>query len=108
MFYYKKTGSEDQIYGSSSYIQPYDFIGLVRSYDPKTKTALVEQRNRFMVGDEVEIIQPGKDYFQQRITAIINEAGEMIDTAPHPQQMVRIPVQEAVSEFAMIRRRGKD
>jgi putative protease len=107
-FYYKKTGSEDQIYGSSSYIQPYDFIGLVRSYDPKTKTALVEQRNRFMVGDEVEIIQPGKDYFQQRITAITNEAGEMIDTAPHPQQMVRIPVQEAVSEFAMIRRRGKD
>jgi len=105
-FYCKKTGPEDQIYGSSSYIQPYDFVGLVKGYDHQTKMALVEQRNRFMVGDEVEIVQPGKDFFQQRITAIINEAGETVDTAPHPQQLVRIPMDEDVVEFAMLRRKG--
>jgi len=105
-FFCKKTGPEDQIYGSSSYIQPYDFVGLVKGYDHQTKMALVEQRNRFMVGDEVEIIQPGKDFSRQRITAIINEAGEKVDSAPHPQQLVRIPVNEEVVEFAMLRRKG--
>jgi len=105
-FYCKKTGPEDQIYGSSSYIQPYDFVGLVKGYDHQTKMALVEQRNRFMVGDEVEIVQPGKDFSCQRITAIINEAGEKVESAPHPQQLVRIPVDEEVVEFAMLRRKG--
>jgi len=105
-FYFRKAGPDDQIYGSSSYIQPYDFVGLVKGYDPQTKMALVEQRNRFQVGDEVEIVQPGKDFFQQRITAIINEGGESVIAAPHPQQLVQIPMEEEVVEFAMLRRRG--
>ncbi|MBP1763747.1 MAG: peptidase [Firmicutes bacterium] len=105
-FYFQKAGPDDQIYGSSSYIQPYDFVGLVKGYNKQTKMALVEQRNRFQVGDEVEIVQPGKDFFQQRITAIINETGEAVAAAPHPQQLVQIPVEEEVVEFAMLRRRG--
>ncbi len=105
-FYFRKAGPDDQIYGSSSYIQPYDFVGLVKGYDSQTKMALVEQRNRFQVGDEVEIVQPGKDFFQQRITAIINEEGESVLAAPHPQQLVLIPMEEEVVEFAMLRRRG--
>lgn len=105
-FYSKKTGPEDQIYRSSSYIQPYDFIGLVKGYDHQTKMALVEQRNRFVVGDEVEIVQPGKDFSCQRITAIFNEAGEKVDSAPHPQQLLKIPVDKEVVEYAMLRRKG--
>ena len=56
-----------QIYGTSSYIRDYDIIGIVLDYDEKTSLAKVSQRNRFFVGDEVEIMQPMKENFSQTI-----------------------------------------
>lgn len=52
-----------QIYGSSSYIRDYDIVGIVEDYDKKTGLARVAQRNRIFIGDEVEIMRPGKPFF---------------------------------------------
>ena len=51
-FYFNKPTEQDQIYGSSSYIQTSDFIGLVLSYDAKSQLATIEQRNNMKLGQE--------------------------------------------------------
>ncbi|CUH97426.1 putative protease YrrO [Propionispora sp. 2/2-37] len=104
-FYFKKTTEADQIYGSSSYTQTHDFIGLIHSYQSDTGVALVEQRNHMKVGDIVEIAQPGCPNFTQKIEEMFDSEGNAISAAPHPQQMIRLPVKQAVVPYAMIRRK---
>ncbi|WP_425061173.1 hypothetical protein SCACP_19530 [Sporomusa carbonis] len=103
-FYFNKTTEQDQIYTSSSYIQTHDFVGLVKEYNPSTSMAIVEQRNNMKIGDEIEIMQPGQENFTQTITAMFNDEGNPIEVAPHPQQMLTMPVSKPVSPYAMLRR----
>jgi len=106
-FYYKKPGSEDLEYSSSSYIREYDFVGLVRKYDKDTGIAEVEQRNRMFTGDEIEVVVPGKGYFTQIIKSMKNEEGEVITSAPHPQMTVYMPMDQEVTEYSILRRKAK-
>lgn len=103
-FYFNKPTEEDQLYGSSSYIRNYDFVGLVLDYDDEEKMATVEQRNRIFKGDEIEIFGPNKDYFTQKIDIMKNEKDEMIDVAPHAKQIIKIKVDKAVQKMDMIRK----
>lgn len=95
-FYFGKPTDKDQVYSSSSYIRNYEFVGLVLDYNKETGLATVEQRNRMHVGDQVEIFGPGKDYFIQTIEKMYDEEGNEIDVAPHPQQIVKIPMKQPV------------
>ncbi|QNU65832.1 U32 family peptidase [Ruminiclostridium herbifermentans] len=103
-FYFNKTSGEDQIYHTSSYVRDYDFIGMVLEYDKETKIAKIEQRNRMIVGDEIEVMSPNKDFFVQTIESMKNEEGEDIRTAPHAQMIVYMPMAEEVEPFAILRR----
>ncbi|EAX47935.1 peptidase U32, partial [Thermosinus carboxydivorans Nor1] len=106
-FYFSKTTHEDQIYSGATYKQTHDFIGLVRSYNPATGMALVEQRNNMKVGEEIEVFQPSGPTFRQRIAAMFDSEGNAIDAAPHPQQLVTMPMSQPVAEYAMLRREVK-
>lgn len=107
-FYFNKSNEQDQIYGTSSYSQSHDFIGLVLSYDRVSGMAVVEQRNNMKVGETIEIAQPGKLPFTQVIEQMINADGENISVAPHPQQRITLPVRKPVVPFAMLRRKVAD
>lgn len=99
-------GKPEQIYGYSSYIRNYDIVGIVLSYDEQEKTAVIEQRNRFVKGDTVEFLPPEGDFFEQRIDFIMHE-GEETDTAPHPQMIVKIPADRPVVKDTIVRRANK-
>lgn len=103
-FLFGNPGSSGQHYEGEIYRRSQAFVGLVRDYDFETGMALVEQRNRFDVGDEVEIVVPGGDNFRQKITKIIDEEGNSVEAAPHPQQMVRVPVDRPVPHYAIVRK----
>lgn len=107
-FYFKKPTGEDQVYGSSSYIREYDFVGLVLDYDEKAEIATIEQRNRMFVGDEIEVFGPNKEFFVQKIEDMWNENGEEIDVAPHPQQIIKMKMKKPVENWDIIRRARKD
>lgn len=104
-FYFNKTTGEDQIYNTSSYIRDYDFVGMVLEYDRETGIAKIEQRNRMIVGDEIEVVVPGEDYFVQTIEAMKNDEGESIRTAPHAQMIVYMPVKQEVVPYTILRRK---
>ena len=102
-FYLGKPTDEQQVYTDSSYIRDYDLIGIVLDYNPESKIATITQRNRFFVGDEIEIIQPKKPFIKQKVTYMENENGESIDCAPHAQMIVKLPVTAPVVKDAMLR-----
>lgn len=103
-FYFNKTNENDQIYTSSSYTQTHDFIGLVKEYNPETRMAVVEQRNNMKVGEEIEVTQPGEEPFIQKISQMFDAEGSSIEVAPHPQQIVAMPMAKPVKPYAMLRR----
>ena len=103
-FYFNKPTEEDQIYSTSSYTQTSDFIGFVLSYDEKTKTAVVEQRNNMKLGQEIEIFQPHGVLFKQTIQQMFDETGLPIVVAPHAQQVVTIVMTQSVEPHSILRR----
>lgn len=103
-FYYHQPNSDDQIYGKTSYDQTSDFVGLVREYDAATGYALVEQRNNMKVGQEIEVFQPTLPMYRQTITDMIDDSGEHVTVAPHPQQLVRMKMEQPVEPYTILRR----
>ncbi len=67
----------------------YSFVGVVLQ-DAEGGEVKIEQRNKFLAGDTLEVLSP--DLKNERITVekIVNEEGGLQESAPHPQQNVRI------------------
>lgn len=103
-FYYGRPTEKDQIYGTSSYTQTSDFVGLVLDYDAETGFATVEQRNNMKAGQEIEIFQPKLAGYRQILQEMYDDAGEAIEVAPHPQQVVKIRMDKPVEPYAILRR----
>jgi len=105
-FFFSKPTGKDQVYGSSSYIREYDFVGLVTAYDERTGIATIEQRNRFAVGDELEVVPPKGPYHIHRVTGMRNADGESIEAAPHPQMTVFMYMDPPVVPYTILRRKS--
>ena len=103
-FYFGKPTENEQVYTSSSYIRDYDIAGIVTDYDETTKTATISQRNKFVIGEEVEIIQPNKPFFAQTVKYMENDRGESITSAPHAAMTVKMPMEQPVCKNAMLRK----
>lgn len=104
-FYEGQPGAEGQVYESSAYIREYDFVGIVMAYDEETQIATVEQRNRVFKGDTIEIIGPDYKGFTQVIDYLCDESDEPIDVAPHPQQIMKIKMDQPVEEMFILRKK---
>ena len=107
-FFHGGPPQDAQIYGSSSYTQTSDFVGLALDYEATTGFALVEQRNHMRVGEEIEIFQPKGAGWRQKIVDMTDEDGAPIDAAPHPQQHVHIRMERPIERYAILRRDIKE
>ncbi|MGE5633283.1 MAG: peptidase U32 family protein [Caulobacteraceae bacterium] len=107
-FYFSKPDSKGQIYDTSAYVRDYAFIGMVLDYDSAAELATVEQRNKMVLGDEIEVVGPGKDMFVQTIEKMWDETGQEIDSAPHPQQIIKMKMKHPVQKYDILRRERKD
>ena len=104
-FFFGKPSSEDQVYDRSTYIQEYKTAGVVLDYNNETKQATIEQRNRFFVGDEIEVITPNKRVYTFKIDKMINENDEEISVAPHPQMIVKMKIDYPVEKYSILRKK---
>ncbi|SFC71644.1 peptidase U32 family protein [Clostridium uliginosum] len=89
-FYYGETNK--QIYEDSSYIRSADIVGIVRAYDEDTKIATVEQKNKVLNGDIVEILRPEGDNFEVVLNNMTEENGKPIESAPRAQMIYKVKV----------------
>ena len=103
-FYVDKPGPKDHIYDVVQYVRNYEFIGAVKYYDPDTSIATIEQRNRFFKGDTIEILGPQEKVIKMVIEEMWDKDGNPIEVAPHPQQIVKMKIDEYVDEFYLLRK----
>lgn len=103
-FYYGKADENSQNYETSSYTRDYDFIGKVLDFDEETMVATVEQRNKMVLGDEIEVFGPYTDFWTQKLDYLKDEEGNDLESAPHPQQILKIRMDHPVKENFMLRK----
>lgn len=103
-FFFGKPGPEDQNYQDSGYIRTHEFVGKVLEYLPDAQCTLIEQRNKFSPGDQVEVFGPGQEPFQLRVESIKDVEGNLLEAASHPKQHLIIPMDRAVDKNFLIRK----
>lgn len=93
-------------WSSTSYEQTWDFVGLVEEYDARRQAALVDVRNRLLVGDALEILQPHDRVVEYTVSGMEHsQSGEMLSEA-HANTKVWIPM--GIVQPYSILRRGKE
>lgn len=91
-FYYHKPSTEDQIYDSNTYITNYVCLGIVEGTDENGYTVL-HQKNKFSVGDVIEVMKPDGSNPEVRVEEILDAEGVPMESAPHPQQELHVKLQ---------------
>ena len=106
-FFFEEPDHEDHIYTPEEKPQDYDFAGLVMEFDETTGIAVIEQRNHFRPGQEVEFFGPEGTHFKQVVGPITDEEDQPLDAARHPLQRIRMHVDQPVKRFDMMRMRKR-
>ncbi|WP_350344510.1 U32 family peptidase [Proteinivorax tanatarense] len=103
-FYHRQADQSAQnIYSTKSNTE-FDFVGIVRKKGDQNNIALIEQRNHFAKGEEVEVLMPGGAVKKAKINNIWDEYDVEMEKAPHPQQLVKVALDIQVVDFAILRR----
>ncbi|MFI3129349.1 MAG: U32 family peptidase, partial [Bacillota bacterium] len=93
-----------QNYESSKPIQSYDFIGQVEKYE--NGYAHFVMRNRFKVGDTLEILASGDSFNKEfEVVEIKSESGDQIEDAKWVQQELVVKCPWEVERFDIIRKK---
>jgi putative protease len=95
-FYFGNQYEKAQEYTTSKYVREYSFIGLIKEIDYEADCCKIEQRNKFTVGDEVEIITPGskETIFTKVLKIVDSSTGELREDAPHPQEKLIVKFED--------------
>jgi U32 family peptidase len=104
-FFYHKPTDEDQNYLTSDYVRDYSFIGVVMGEDPDTGETIVQQRNKFSIGDTIEVMSPRQSFYEETVTTMRDEEGNHIESAPHPKQVLRIPFEHKPVKYSILRKK---
>lgn len=104
-FYFGKPTEEQQLYTSNTYIQEYGIVGVVRSWDKESKTAVIEQRNKFEQGDTLEVLTPVGENFTITASDMKDENGDPIESAPHAQMIVTLHSDKPMGEYCVLRKK---
>ena len=87
-FYFGKPSEESQIYDNNTYINEYIYLGMSDKTD--SESVYIEQKNKFCVGDEIEIMKPDGSNVPTKVLAIHDEDGNEMESCPHSKQKLRI------------------
>ncbi len=103
-FYYGKPDHETQIYDNNTYIKNYTYLGIVGEMDGQGRYR-IEQKNKFSVGEIIEVMKPDGENVSVQVRGIYNEEGEAMDSAPHPKQILYIDLGMPLDQYDILRRK---
>ncbi len=102
-FFFGRPTQESQIYDNSTYISEAVYLGIADAADGGLIS--LEQRNKFCVGDEIEIMKPDGRDVPARVERILDENGEDMESAPHAKQRLRVQLSEPAEKYDLLRMR---
>ena len=102
-FYFGKPGADAQIYDNNTYVKNFTYLGTVENVDERG-FAKIEQKNKFSVGEMIEIMKPDGRNLQVEVKGIYDAEGQAQESAPHPKQEIYIDLGVAPEEYDILRR----
>lgn len=102
-FFFGPTTHESQIYDNNTYVKGYEYLGTIHEKLPDGQ-GVFEQKNKFCVGDEVEIMKPNGENVVTKVLSMEDEKGQKVDSCPHPGQRIRLRVECELQEYDIIRK----
>jgi U32 family peptidase len=91
-FFFGKPDESAQIYDNNSYIREYTYLGIVG--EVKEGLCRIEQRNKFSVGEQIEVMKPDGRNLKASVIRILNEDGQEQESAPHSKQLLYVELRE--------------
>ena len=86
-FYYGRPDEEAMVYDSNTYVNEAVFLGIIEEITQEGR-ARIMQRNKFSVGDRIEIMKPDGRDIPVIVAKMYNKEGVSVESAPHPKQIV--------------------
>ena len=103
-FFYGKPTQEAQIYDNNTYIKEYTYLGIVGETNEEGKYC-ISQRNKFSVGEQIEVMKPNGDNIEVTVKSIQDEEGNQMESAPHPKQILYIDLGIKLDRYDILRRK---
>ncbi len=103
-FFFGKPSEEAQIYDNNTYLKEYTYLGIAG--EPNEEGLYrIEQRNKFSVGEEIEVMKPNGENRKVTVRRILDEEGNEMESAPHPKQVLYIDLGEPLDRYDILRRK---
>lgn len=102
-FFYGKPDESAQIYDSNTYVKEYTYLGIAWETDREGRCR-IEQRNKFSVGEKIEIMKPDGDNVEVTVEGIWDEEGNAQESAPHPKQTLWVRLSRCPEPMDILRR----
>lgn len=91
-FFDNQADNNKQIYNQRDEHPTQEFCARVIGYDELSQMAIIEQRNYFKLGDQIEFFSPSHENVIVPVEKIINEENEEVSVANHPMEILKLPV----------------
>lgn len=101
-FFFGKPSEESQIYDSNTYVREYTYLGIIG--EERDGMYRIEQRNKFSVGEQIEIMKPNGENVTVRVQRITDEDGAELESAPHPKQILYVDLGVRADLYDILRR----
>ena len=101
-FFFGKPDENTQIYDSNTYVKEYTYLGLIEGKNENGYK--ITQRNKFVVGEMIEVMKPNGENIQVEVKGIYTEDGESRESAPHPKEVLYVDLGIELEEFDILRR----
>ena len=102
-FFYGKPDENTQIYDNNTYQKEYTYLGFAEAVDERGY-AQITQRNKFSVGETIEIMKPDGQNVAVTVKGIYDEEGNSMESAPHAQQKLFIDLGTEIQVYDLLRR----
>ncbi len=102
-FYFGKPTEETQIYDNNTYIREFTYLGTILDIDNRGMY-LIEQKNKFVVGEEIEAMIFDGTNIKITVEEIRNEKNDVVEAAPHPKEMLYIKLNAQLQVGTILRR----
>ena len=103
-FFYGKPSDEAQIYDNNTYLKEYTYLGIVGGTNEEGLYR-IEQRNKFSVGEQIEVMKPDGENIEVTVKRIVDEEGNDMESAPHPKQVLYIDLGHPLEMYDVLRRK---
>ena len=105
-FFFGKPDHDTQIYDNNTYIKAYTYLGLIGEHRGDGFYSL-EQRNKFSVGEKIEVMKPDGRDLEVTVRAMTDEEGQPMESCPHPKQKIYVDLGIELSPFDLLRRQDE-